>query len=58
MLITSDHGMDADCGHYDNTEPVRRVPLWLAGRAWNGLPLPARQTQVTDLMLAVLGLAE
>ena len=58
VLITSDHGMDADCGHYDNTEPVRRVPLWLAGRAWNGLPLPARQTQVADLMLAVLGLAE
>lgn len=58
VLITSDHGMDADCGHYDNTEPVRQVPLWLAGRAWNGLPLPARQTQAADLMLAVLGLAK
>lgn len=56
-LITSDHGMDADCAHYDDTEQTRRVPLWLAGRAWKNLPLPARQSQVADLMLAVLGLA-
>lgn len=57
MLITSDHGMDEDCGHYDNTEPVRRVPLWLAGRAWMVCPCP-RARPVADLMLAVLGLAE
>lgn len=56
-LITSDHGMDADCAHYDSTEQARRVPLWLAGRAWKGLPLPARQTQVAGLALAALGLA-
>ena len=56
-LITSDHGMDADRVHYDSTEQTRRVPLWLMGRAWRNLPLPARQTQVAGLMLAALGLA-
>lgn len=56
-LITSDHGMDADRVHYDTTEQARRVPLWLAGRAWKDLPLPARQTQVAGLALAALGLA-
>ena len=57
-LVTSDHGMDDDHGHNDNTENTRRVPLWLMGSAWADLPMPDAQTQVAGLVLQALGLTE
>ncbi|SDF17539.1 alkaline phosphatase family protein [Desulfovibrio legallii] len=56
VLVTSDHGMTADGTHNDVTEAARRVPLWLAGKGWEGLPLPRQQTQVAGLVLQALGL--
>ena len=56
LLLTSDHGMDADGGHYDNTPEVRQVPLWQAGPVWRNLPRPAAQTDVANLVCKALGL--
>lgn len=55
-LVTSDHGMDEEHGHNDNTGATRRVPLWLMGHAWDGLSMPDAQTQVAGLVLQALGL--
>ena len=57
VLVTSDHGMDADGGHNDASDACRRVPLWLAGEALSSSPLPQDQTQIADLVCAVLGIA-
>lgn len=56
VLITSDHGMDNECGHNDAVAQNRRVPLWLMGRAAEGLPLPGAQTEVATLALRLLGI--
>ena len=57
VLVTSDHGMDADGSHNDTNDACRRVPLWLAGEAVNSTPLPQDQTQIADLVCSVLGIA-
>ena len=57
VLVTSDHGMDADGCHNDASDTCRRVPLWLAGEAWNNTPLPQNQTQIADLVCGALGIA-
>lgn len=58
VLVTSDHGMDNECGHSDAVAQNRRVPLWLMGRAWEDLPLPGAQTEVAGLVLRLLGIRE
>ena len=55
VLITSDHGMDADGSHTDPTPAARRVPLWLAG-ADAGTALPATQTEIAPLCARLLGI--
>ena len=55
VLITSDHGMDADGSHTDPTPAARRVPLWLAG-APGDTKLPTRQTGIAPLAARLLGL--
>ncbi|MBD5647841.1 MAG: alkaline phosphatase family protein [Desulfovibrio sp.] len=55
VLITSDHGMDADASHSDATDAARRVPFWLVG-APEDAPLPARQTDITPLAARLLGI--
>ncbi len=57
VLITSDHGMNADGNHNDASDACRRVPLWLVGEGWNSHPLPQDQTQIADLVCAALGIA-
>ena len=57
VLVTSDHGMDEDHGHNDNTEATRCVPLWLLGSAWKNQTVPSQQTEIADLVLRALGLA-
>ena len=57
VLVTSDHGMDADGSHNDTNDACRRVPLWLAGETVNSTPLPQDQTQIADLVCSVLGIA-
>lgn len=57
VLVTSDHGMNADGSHNDASDACRRVPLWLAGEAWNNTPLPQNQTQIADIVCAALGIA-
>ena len=57
VLVTSDHGMNADGSHNDASDACRRVPLWLAGATWNNTPLPQDQTQIADLVCAALGIA-
>jgi phosphopentomutase len=57
VLVTSDHGMDEDHKHNDNTEATRRVPLWLLGTAWKNQTMPSQQTDIADLILRALGLA-
>ena len=56
VLVTSDHGMDADKGHNDNTPATRQVPLWLVGESWRDLPLPENQPQVAGVVARALGL--
>lgn len=55
VLVTSDHGMDADGSHTDPTPAARRVPLWLAG-APDAVELPGRQTDIAPLAARLLGL--
>lgn len=55
VLITSDHGMDAEGSHSDTTDAARRVPFWLAG-AHEAVPLPARQTDIAPLAARLLGI--
>jgi len=57
VLITSDHGMDAEGRHYDTTDGTRRVPLWLAGDAWGDMPLPQSQPEIPELLAHALHLA-
>ena len=57
VLVTSDHGMNADGNHNDDSDACRRVPLWLVGEAWNSSPLPQDQTQIAGLVCAALGIA-
>ena len=56
VIVTSDHGMDADASHADPSKAARRVPFWLVG-APKSVPLPARQTDIAPLALRLLGLA-
>ena len=56
VLVTSDHGMNEDHSHNDNSEITRRVPFWLFGPAWENLPMPANQTEIANLVLQGLGL--
>ena len=56
VLVTSDHGMDDDGRHNDNSEASRRVPLWLAGEGFKNTPLPADQTQIAGLVCRALGI--
>ena len=56
VLVTSDHGMDDDGSHNDNSEATRRVPLWLTGEGFNNTPLPADQTQIAGLVCRALGI--
>ena len=55
VLITSDHGMDADGSHTDPAPAARRVPLWLAG-ADAQTALPARQTDIAPLCARLVGI--
>lgn len=55
VIVTSDHGMDADGSHSDATETARRVPFWLAG-APPDAPLPARQPDIAPLAARLLGI--
>ena len=55
VLITSDHGMDADGSHSDATEAARNVPFWLMGAPEN-TPLPVRQTAIAPLAARLLGI--
>lgn len=55
VLVTSDHGMDADGSHTDPTPAARRVPFWLAG-APDAVELPGRQTDIAPLAARLLGL--
>lgn len=55
VLVTADHGMDADGSHWDVTDAARRVPFWLAG-APDDVPLPRRQTDIAGLAARLLGL--
>lgn len=55
VLVTSDHGMDADGSHTDPTPAARRVPFWLAG-APDATELPGRQTDIAPLAARLLGL--
>ena len=55
VLVTSDHGMDADGSHSDATDAARRVPFWLVG-APKDTPLPARQTDIAPLAARLLGI--
>ena len=57
VLVTSDHGMNADGNHNDDSDACRRVPLWLVGEAWNNCPLPQDQTQIAGLVCTALGIA-
>lgn len=54
VLVTSDHGMDADGSHSDATAAARRVPFWLVG-APPDVPPPARQTDIAPLAARLLG---
>ena len=56
VLVASDHGMDDDGSHNDNSEAARRVPLWLAGEGFKNTPLPADQTQIAGLVCRALGI--
>lgn len=56
LLITSDHGMDANGNHYDDAPDVRQVPLWQAGPVWKTLPQPASQADIADLVCMALGI--
>ena len=56
VLVTSDHGMDDDGRHNDNSEASRRVPLWLAGEGFKNTPLPTDQTQIAGLVCRALGI--
>lgn len=56
ILVTSDHGMDRDGGHYDVTDSVRCVPLWLVGSAWKSISMPQDQTQLAGSICTILGL--
>ncbi|MBD5417754.1 MAG: alkaline phosphatase family protein [Desulfovibrio sp.] len=56
VMVTSDHGMDADASHADPSDAARRVPFWLAG-APADVPLPGRQTDIAGLAAGLLGLA-
>ena len=56
FLVTSDHGMDEDHSHNDNTKITRRVPFWLFGPAWENVPMPASQAEIACLVLKGLGL--
>lgn len=56
VIITSDHGMDADGSHTDPTPAARRVPFWLTG-APGDMALPARQTDIAPLAARLLGLS-
>lgn len=55
VMVTSDHGMDADASHADPSDVARLVPFWLMG-APAGLPLPSRQTDIAPLAGRLLGL--
>ncbi|MDE7240314.1 alkaline phosphatase family protein [Desulfovibrio sp.] len=55
VIVTSDHGMDADASHSDATEAARRVPFWLVG-APEDAPLPVRQADIAPLAARLLGI--
>lgn len=55
VIVTSDHGMDADASHSDATEAARRVPFWLVGSPEDA-PLPARQADIAPLAARLLGI--
>ena len=55
VLVTSDHGMDADASHSDATDAARRVPFWLVG-APQDAPLPSRQADIAPLAARLLGI--
>ena len=56
VIVTSDHGLDADGSHCDATDAARRVPFWLLG-ASGDLHLPARQADIAPLAARLLGIA-
>ncbi len=51
VLVTSDHGIQADKSHYACSEEARLVPLWLVGSA---MALPSAQTDIAALVDALL----
>lgn len=55
VMVTSDHGMDADGSHSDVTDAARRVPFWLLG-APKDAALPARPTDIAPLAARLLGI--
>lgn len=59
VLITSDHGMDAEGSHSDTTGAARRVPFWLVGAppgVFADALLPVRQTDIAPLAARLLGI--
>ncbi|MBO4301297.1 MAG: alkaline phosphatase family protein [Desulfovibrio sp.] len=54
VIVTADHGMNADGSHNDITDNVRLVPLWLTGH--EEVHLPTAQTQIAGLVDRLLNL--
>ena len=55
VMVTSDHGMDADGSHSDATEAARNVPFWLIS-APGSAHLPSGQTGIAPLAARLLGI--
>ncbi|MDE5831431.1 MAG: alkaline phosphatase family protein [Desulfovibrio sp.] len=53
ILIMSDHGMNADGAHYDNSGGTNLVPVWGIGEAWT--TLPDSPADVAPMLGAILG---
>lgn len=58
VIVTADHGMDADGHHGGTAEVVRRIPFYLAGRQSGTAEVEqVTQLSVAPTVLALLGLA-
>ena len=58
IIVTADHGMNADCSHGGNLPEEREVPLYLVGDGFDhtARAMEIKQIQIRDLCALALGI--